>query len=261
MSSAYLESYIANSTHYLKTLIPTMTKKGLDRQNIQKLCGSFRQRGACTFFDTGTSQAFWINLMQSAGAYLEYLKHEKEEQKVTSLGNGFYDAIGIGFWECARDIARESRMTWNPSYEYEDDFLFVQFLMKHFFLDAEDQECQQIIDQHQIVAEGKDQLHRDFCLSFLKGDQGLFEKSIHLFLKQRRDKIEEMVEEERIPEEDWSWLRYFSGTGLALIKLAEQKGFQTGRDYLHIPEALRRIHNFPFDFEAWKKLHYTPAKV
>ncbi len=257
MWSYYLEAYISDSTEDLNEIVPIMQKKGLDRNGINKLGVSFRQRGACTFLHTEIPQPFFINFMQSASACLSYLKTADDNHKVTSEG-GFYDAVGIGFWDCAQEIARESRMTWNPSYEYEDDFLFVLFLMKYFFLGADQAECQQIIDRHEAAAEGQDQEHRDICLSFLNKDHLLFEKAIHSILEKRQETVEKMIENETMGEESWSWLRHFSREGLALLKLADKTGLQTGQDYLHVPELLRKGPEFDFDFNAWKTIHYQP---
>jgi len=59
-----------------------------------------------------------------------------------------------------------------------------------------------------------------------------------------------------MPEESWSWLRYFSSEGLALLKLADRVGLAVGTEYLHVSEGLRANPTFAFDPDAWRRLKY-----
>jgi hypothetical protein len=256
VSSAYLADFIENAEYGLEILIPAATRGELDGKGIHKLCDRFRQRGACSFLLTGDPQPFFVNAMQSAGAYLAWLRRADEAQKVTSQARPFYDAAGCGFWECARGVAQASRTTWNRPREYEDDFLFMLFLMKHFFLGAEVDECRAIIARHEQAAEGADEAHRNVCLAFLERDAALFDRSLREVLQARADRAEAMVEREAIPEESWSWLRYFSLEGFALLKLADRARLPVERDYLHVSESLRFGPTFAFDPDAWRQLRY-----
>lgn len=255
MGSAYLADFIANAEEELELLIPAATRGELDGKGIHKLCDRFRQRGACTFLLTGDPHPFFVNAMQSAGAYLAWLQRADESQKATSQARPFYDAVGCGFWERAQAIARASRTTWNRTKEYEDDFLFMLFLMKHFFLGAGEAECRAIVADHERVAEGADEAHRNVCLAFLEKDAPLFDRSLRELLQARADRAEAMIEREAIPEESWSWLRYFSLEGFALLKLADRAGIPVEKDYLHVSEGLRAGPTFAFDPEAWRQIH------
>jgi len=258
VSSAYLADYIENAEYELQVLVPALKQGELDLRGIHLLCDTYRQRGVCSFLLTGGAQVFHLNCMQSSSAYLQFLATAERSQSATSQAKPFYDAVGSGYWDCARDIAVASRMNWNPAKEYEDDFLFVLFLLKHFFLDAVETECRHIISQHESVAEGADQAHRDVCLAFLDRDPALFDESLREILQVRAHRVEGMVAREAIPEEHWSWLRYFSSEGLALLKLAERAGLATDIDYLNVSESLRRSPEFDFDPEAWRNIGYEP---
>lgn len=257
MSSGYLADFIDNAEDGLEILIPAATRGELDGRGIHKLCDRYRQRGACTFLLTGEAAPFFVNAMQSAGAYLSWLRRAEESQKVTSWARPFYDAVGGAFWDCARSIAEASRTTWNGSREYEEDFLFMAFLMKLFFLGAGEGECRALIASHEKVTEGADEAHRNVCLALLEKDAALFDRSLRELLQARSDRVEAMIEREAIPEESWAWLRYFSLEGLALLKLADRSGLPVGTDYLHVSERLRKGAGFAFDPEAWRQLRYT----
>jgi len=256
MGSAYLKDYIENAEFYLKKMIPALTRGELDRRGIQEMCTAFRQRGLCSLLLYGVGEPFYLNMMESGGAFLYYLQGAADEHKVTSQVKPFFDTIGGGFWDCAKAIAHHSRMTWNRDYEYDDDFLYVLFLMKHFFLEASDEECETIISLHGKVSEGADEERRDICKAFLTTDNDLFEEKIHYLLEQRAEQVEKMIARDALPEEVWAWLRYFSSEGLALLRLAERKGFNIEEVYLHIPASVRPESPFSFNPDAWRNLNY-----
>ena len=68
-----------------------------------------------------------------------------DDDKVTSRAASLWDAIGGQYWDAASEIAWHSRGTFNPTWEHEDDFLHVWFVMNRYFLDTtktEDEEDQ-----------------------------------------------------------------------------------------------------------------------
>jgi hypothetical protein len=256
MSSPYLADYVENARDDLEVYLPAALRGEIDFKNLLQMCFRFRQRGMCGFLLDGNPQPFFINLMQSAGVFTALLPRIDDGQKVTSHSKPFYDAIGGGFWDCAKRIASASRSTWNKSREYEDDFLFVWFLMQHFFLGASELDCRAIVTAHEVAAEGEDQAHRDICLAFLEKDGALFDAALTVILGRRAEAVEGFVEREAMPEEVWSWLRYFSLEGLALVKLADHAGLPISSEYLHVSDVLRRNPTFPFNPEAWRWLNY-----
>lgn len=254
MSSPYLADYIENAKDDLEVYLPAALRGELDFKGLLQMCFRFRQRGVCSFLLDGDPRPLFTNLMQSAGVCMAVLPTLDDAQKVTSHTKPFYDAIAGGFWDAAAHIARASRSTWNRSKEYEDDFLFVWFLMQHFFLGAPEADCRAIVAAHEAAAEGEDQAHRDVCLALLEKDAPRFDAALRKLVDERAATVEGLVEREAMPEEAWSWLRYFSLEGLALVKLADRAALPIARSYLHISEALRPNPTFPFDPNAWRRI-------
>ncbi len=253
MSSAYLPDFVENATDDLDILVPAALRGELDFTGLQKLCDRFRQRAVCSFLMSGDPIPFATNMMQSAGAAVTLLPSIDDGQKVTSQARPLYDAIGGGFWEAADALARLSRVTWNPAREYEDDFLFVMFLVKHCFEHAAEAECRKLVAEHERAAEGGDEEHRDVCLGLLEHDGARFHAGLTQILAVRAARVEAMVARDAIAEEDWSWLRYFSSEGLALLRLADRSGLPVGSEYLHVSELLRHAPAPPFDPHAWRQ--------
>lgn len=259
MSSAYLPEYISNAEFYLSRLVPALIQGALDWRRVQELCVAFRQRGVCSLLLQGIAKPLQINMMRSGGAFLHHLRATDDEQKVTGHAKPFFDAVGGGFWECSREIAIHSRMRWNPDHEYEEDFLYVQFLMKHFFLGADQSECEDILSRCEQVVEGGDQTRAKLCRAFLAGNAAQVDEGIVVLLARRAELVEGMIERGALSEELWSWLRYFSGEGLALLRLAARAGLPLGRTYLHVPEIAWTAPELPFDPDAWRLLDYPSS--
>lgn len=255
MSSAYLSSYINNANFALRRGIPALENCGLDWDGIQRLCVSFRQRGVCSLLHQGVAEPFHRNMMQSGGAFLHYLSYAPDAQKATSQAKPFLDAIGSCYWDCARAIAQQSRQTWNEDEEYEEDFLYARFLMECFFLGADQATLEQrIARQDEVLKEGGSTIRLEICKSFFERDNKHFEETLVELLDERAATVEDMIAKDELPEEAWSWLRYFSSEGLALVRLAERIGFKTKPVYLHIPAIVRTAPNITFDPDAWRLL-------
>lgn len=252
MGSNHLGDFIENAEDLARDLIPELQAGKLDRKGISALCFSFRQHGVCTLLQNNAPDVLYLRAMQSAGAYLSFLGFANDDQKVTSEARPFLDAVGCGYWDAATEIARASRRTWNEGCEYEEDFLFVLFLMEHFFLGAPVDRSRAIIDEHERVTEGEDRAHREVCTALLERDSALFHSSLTDLLAERKERVEAMVRRDAMPEEHWSWLRYFSLEGWALLKLAERQGMQTALNYLHVPRAIRKPSPLVFDSDAWR---------
>jgi len=65
---------------------------------------------------------------------------------------------------------------------------------------------------------------------------------------------EAMIGREAMPEESWSWLRYFSSEGLAVVRLADWIGLPIDADYRHVNELVRRAPTPSFDPHAWQRI-------
>ncbi|MDA8137273.1 MAG: hypothetical protein M0036_01365 [Desulfobacteraceae bacterium] len=257
MGSDHLDAFIENSEFYLERYIPKLLRRALDWNGIQRMTTAFRQRGVCHLLWTGNRNHFFANMVQSAGAFLHFLKFCHEEQKVLSHCKPFYDALAAGCWEAAVQIARHSRMTWAEGYEYKEDFFFVQFLMAYFFLDAGEENSRKILEDFDAARAGAEEERFAICNALIDGDRPLFEETLGLLLEQRAEKIEGMIQRGALPEEIWAWMRYFSSEGLALVRLAERNGLAVNDTFLHIPDSVRKAPAIVFNGDAWQNLQYS----
>jgi hypothetical protein len=195
-------------------------------------------------------------MMQSAGAFLHFLAACPEEQKITSQGRPFLDALDGGYFDAAVSIARQSRTTWNPGHEYEEDFLYVHQLMLIAMEEASEDGA--ALARLEALEPGTDPERVDLCRSLIVKDSAAFAGALTANLYNRRDKVEAMIKRGALPDELSAWMRYFAGEGLALVRLAERRGMQTESQYLHIPAVARPLPPWKFDPDAWRTLNYQP---
>lgn len=257
MSSAYLSSYIDNASFYLERFIPRARAHSLNWRQMQDMSTSYRQRAVCSVLLTGLPDQFHINMMQSAGAFLLFLEHFPNEQKITSQAKPFFDALCGGYLDAARAIAKLSRDTWHEGYEYQEDFLYAWFLMQLVLGQQSTKDLELLVDRLDVTQAGAEPEKVAMSRALLARDSSSFNATLAAMLTKRRDTIEVMIERGSLKEEFWSWLRYFSGEGLALVRIAEHLGIATEQNYLHIPELLRTPAAWTFDPHAWHVIDYS----
>src|SRR5262245_61699209 len=133
--STSLEATIANTRYRLPAAVKQYASGGsLKGRDPHAIAALFRRLGVSRMFTEGVADPLFVAQMQSSGAYLFGLRRLGADEKVTSRAGAFWDAIGGEYWDAASEIARQSRMTVNPTWEHEDDFLYVAFLMTRYFL-------------------------------------------------------------------------------------------------------------------------------
>ncbi len=256
MSSPHLPSSIDNAVFHLERFIPRLIARDLDWGEIQHMTTAFRQRAVCSVLLKGTADDFHLGMMQSAGAFLYFLAACPEERKITSQGRPFLDALDGGYFDAAASIARHSRATWNAGREYEEDFLYVHFLMA--ITTGQDSPDSAVLARLEALEPGTDPERAALCRSLVVKDSAAFAAALASNLLNRRDKVEAMIKRGALPDELSAWMRYFAGEGLALVRLAEQRGMNTEPQYLHIPAAVRPVSPWKFDPDAWRTLDYQP---
>src|SRR6266571_1477313 len=154
MSTHFLPIYLSNASSELEELVPTLLTTQGDLDVALSACQLFRIRGICSLFLEARSAGLLQDLHRSGRAFLHALRGADDAIKLTGKATPFFDAVASADWDCARDIAASSRVTWNPDGEYEDDFAYVRFLMLHFFLGGVPVECARVLSRYEAVLDG-----------------------------------------------------------------------------------------------------------
>lgn len=248
---------ISNATAALEEMIPGLVAgRWRSAREIHALCAYFRMRGVCRMLAEGTVDGLHLNQMQDAGAYLHWLVQAQEAEKVTSLAQPFFAAIAAGYWQAAEQIATHSRMSHNPRFEHEDDFLYVFFVMQRYLRAASDAEQRRSLTDYERVLEGRRDLKLELCRALCDHAQDDFEDAFVELLKQRQRTLDVLCAEGKLTDEHLEWARPFATEGLALLRLGEREGFTLSGYYPTIPEMTRAGAAYSWSPSAWRVLDY-----
>jgi hypothetical protein len=223
----------------------------------------YRQLGVCSLLTGGVAEPLQLALMQAASAYLFRLPAMHDDDKVTSRGGAFWDAVGGGYWDAAADIAAASRSTFNPAWEHEDDFLHVWFVMSRYFRRpaATKREQKALLDRWSVVLDGAHDPRRDLCDALLRGDAAGFRAAFADVADAREADVRAQIAALTLSDEHAAWYLPFWGEGLALLRLAERDGLATDEHCRMVPQICRVPCPFAYDADAWRRIDFTPRRV
>jgi|GEM_PF-5548106 len=258
MGSAYLSSYISNSSSRADAALPEVVSTPT-YDNTYLNCQYYRQLGACSYLHTMDTKFLLDCLHRSVGCYLFALKSIPLAEKRISECEPIFDAISAGLNDAVNEMLPYVPKMYNADYEYEEDFLYIYFLLNYFFNSdsKSDISCEQILVNYEDTINGFS-ARFDICKSFFEKDDILFGDAFDQFLLEREERIITMIERETMPEEEWAWRKYISFEALGLLKLASTLTFKTEKNYSQVPESLRQIPSVVFDDNLWRSSQGTP---
>jgi hypothetical protein len=258
MRGAFLSVSIENSEFMLPAAIEALANGELQRHDqVHQVCTLFRQRGLSQMLRDGVARGVHVAAMQSCGALVFGLRDWPESTKVTSYANPLFDAIACRYWDGAAAIAEASRMSWNPDYEYEDDFLYVRFVIE-FALHRNPHAAQRSLERYAEVLDGPADARLEVCQALLASDAAAFDEALVRLLDERDERVQGFIRRGAISDDAARWLAHVSVEGLALLAIAEREGLETAEHYLHCPAVARRPSPWCYDPDAWRSLHYAP---
>ncbi|WP_426756610.1 Imm49 family immunity protein [Myxococcus sp. Y35] len=254
MASRFLPAVIENALHQSRALLPVLVRGAGGARHVLTFCDNLRIAGIGALFLTGTSEPFLLRLQQSGRAFAHYLRGAANDDVRLSRSRPLLDAIGAGDFDGAALIARHARRAWAQGEEYEEDFLFIEFLIQHGVLEAPVSACEDLLTRYERALRGAEDLRFDVCRALLAADAESFNEALALYLSDRKERLEAQAETSPFPEEflatEWS----FSLEGLVLARLAERRGLETEEDYLHVPSLARARSRTPPGEDSWRVL-------
>jgi hypothetical protein len=205
---------------------------------VIEICNNFRRAAIASLLRTGGGRLFRDRLQRGGAAYAYFLGRSPDntEERV-SESFPLLDAIGAGDFDTAATIARLSSHRWLKDQEYEEDFLFYEFLMQHVLLGASAAEALAMLDRWEACLEGTEDRRLDVCRAILSVDSEAFAEALPLYLEERQQSYEEQGD--LLPPEIRLTEQAVSIEGLAFIRIAQRKGIAVQAGYQQIPEPTR----------------------
>ncbi|WP_158623825.1 Imm49 family immunity protein [Corallococcus llansteffanensis] len=233
-------------------MLPVLEARAATQSQVLAFCGHLRLAGIGTLFLTGTPEVFHQRLKQSGEAFAWFLQGAEVLSKQTGSTLPFFDAIAAGDMATAGEVAREARHSWAQGEEYEEDFLFVEFLMQRFFLGASQDTCERLLARYEQALQGAEDIRLPLCQALVTRDAEGFEESLKGFLSERDDRFESNANSES--PERLATEALLSVEGLALVRLAEREGFPLAEDYLHVPSVALEGRAPSLESNSWRRL-------
>jgi hypothetical protein len=259
MSSQFLPLFMRNALVDNRALLPALRRRTASLDEALTFCRNLRVAGIGSLFLTGTPEVFHRRLQQSAWAFAWLLEGWGEAVKRTSRALPFFDAVAAGDFPAAARVAELSRRTCVPDEEYEEDFLFVEFLMQRFFLGATEDDCERLLGRYEQALQGAEDSRLPLCWSLLEREAVAFNEALSRFLSERSDGYEVRAEDE--PPEILATEALLSVEGLALARLAERAGLSTEEDYLHVPSLAREGRAPMASAQVWEELEGNAVRA
>ena len=254
-TTTLLYAGIRNSLYQLERLLPAYSAGRLtEPHHPHAIAMLYRRLGVCRLLTTGEAEPLFEALKQGVAAYLLRLPAMADDDKVTSRAAVFWDAIASGSWDAAAEIAQHSRPTPNPTWEHEDDFLYVWFLMTRYVLDDGSLEAEErqraLLNRWDEVLERRSDPRRELCEALLHRDARAFHTAFDATSEAREDDLRRRLADHTLPADDAAWSLPVWLEGLALLRLAERDGLQTepcirGIPLVCRPNASQRLHATP----------------
>jgi hypothetical protein len=252
--SEFLHLYIQNALEFNEDLLPVVRSPSSSLQDVLRFCGNFRIAGIGFLLLSATVSEFHRRLQQSGAAYAAHLERIDESQKRGSQALPFFDAIVARDTDTATRIARSAPRAWKRDEEYEEDFLFPEYLMQRFFLGLDSAARAGLLDRWEKGLLGSPDSRLDVCRGLESADSDAFNGSLTSYLEERRSFYERLARKEILPPQEWDTEAQLSVEGLALVLLAESEGLVTEGEYLGIPSIARDRSEVPTSPDSWLRI-------
>jgi hypothetical protein len=193
---------------------------------------SQRILGICALLAQGDAAGFVERLDRSGTARLRLLELKRRgvacnpQIMTASKSVGFFAALASGNLELGTLIARLLPAAHDPSWEYEEDFLFADFL-RHVILGlAGDQTWRQTaaatLTRWEEVLEGRPSTQMEVCRAFLSTDPAALAGPFAGFIQHRADQLEEYRNEVAFDRQAFAAEGQVYIEGFAVLELASR---------------------------------------
>ena len=252
MYEEFLPSYMGNAAYDAGEWLAQAVAGTLALSDALEFSRTFRIRAIGSLLLRGTPDSFWLDLSRSGRAFLHFLEVHPPSDQVASRAAPFFDAIASGDVACARATAQRTRTTRNADREYEEDFLYVRFLMQHFFMDVPAQEGERLLERYAALLDGGWEPRFGVAVALAERDPYGFDAALRALLLAEADRFTEQTNAGMLPREIAATEANVSIEGLALLRLAEQQGLETQEDYARVPSIVRGPAPAAFPADAWR---------
>ncbi|WP_164001870.1 immunity 49 family protein [Pyxidicoccus caerfyrddinensis] len=194
--------------------------------HVSNVCVAYWVLGICALLQKADVEAFAGLLCKAGQARLHLLALAETlplppERLPGSDNIGFSDALAVGDLVTARSIARLSTRRHLEGVEYEEDFLFSQFLRQLLGYPRAPDALHRVLARWEEVLEGGADPRREACQSLLEKDADGFRAAFEALLRERKREFSEYGRRLDFDAEVGATTGKIYMDGLALLRVAE----------------------------------------
>jgi hypothetical protein len=212
----------------------------------RELSTHLRDLAIMVLLSKGKVDRFQHNLIRSGRVRLSYLNRIAREgalddhEHVASVCEPLFDAIAAGDGALAQQLARAAPSAFRPGHEYEDDFCYAQVIHGLLLGGQAQADIAMHVQKMAAYLDGRADARLGLCQALMGTDAQAFEQAFADFLSARAQAIDEDVARGQIEEPDVLAQRLVYVEGLAMLRLAQARGFKTEREYVFCPSLARQ---------------------
>jgi hypothetical protein len=251
MTSAYLPVFMSNALYENDEVLDRFLTGNVDLREALDFSQRFRIAAIGSLLTSGTADYFHSYLHKSASGFIHFLS-TKLRAWPGSKAAPFFDAVACGDDHAAQKLAQACPAAADLTSEYEEDFLYVRFLIDQFFLGATVPDGRFLLERYEVVLDGSEDPRLDVLRALLQADSEGFDAALGRLMEAHDIRWKKMAEKESLPPDVLATEGTVSVEGLALVRFATTKGLAISDNHLFIPSIARMPGERAYYAEDWK---------
>jgi hypothetical protein len=252
--STNLDVFGDNAAYSMREATPLLLGGRVSWGATLDFCDSARTRGIAALLLDADAAALHRELCRSGRAMLHALPRIDPREQVTSKLRPFFDALAAGDTSCAQGLASGARGAWNAEEEYEDDFLYVHFLMQRLSLGADARACDAIVARWEAVLDGAADPRLGVAKSIARGDGAAFAEALEGLLAHERARYAKLRRRAALADETDATEARVSIEGIALTRVGRALGFTLPDDSWGVPSVALVERPPAFTGDGWQSI-------
>lgn len=253
MSNKFLPVFVSNARYGNQKLLPRLLQGRGDPQELLAFCHNHRLIGIGSLLLLCDTETFQSHLYRSGRAFLALGAPMDGAWPVAlSRAAPFFDALAAFDLEGARELAVHAPRSRRADSEYEEDFLYVRFLMDHCLLGHPEHEARQTLERFEAVLQGSEEPRLDVCQAMLAREEERFQEALQRMVSAQLRRYAHLCERGRLPQETWATEAKVCVEGLALGVLAKRVGLRMPDEHPGLPSVARCRQPPTAPPDAWK---------
>lgn len=235
MNSKFLPAFIDGARYLNAELAPLVHGHEATPEQVLELCRNHRVMGIGLLLLLGDADEFRRQLHLSGRACLHFLANVAEAPFKVSRTEPFFDALAAGDFECARGIAQRPQRDWSRGAEYEEDFLYMDFLMGHFFRALSGASSTALLERYAHALQGTTDVRLDVCQALRARRGAAFDDALEQMMAERDARQARLRSRGSLSEEAWATECQVSIEGVALVALAVRAEMKVRKNQRFVP--------------------------